>query len=78
MPLPKKIPSELRAKMSATHGRTMGNRYCIQKKLGSGNYGTAYLVHDLKNNKEWYKIIDCCYGYINVDKFLYIMLYVKF
>jgi hypothetical protein len=32
--------------------RVLANRYRIEKKLGSGNYGTAYLVTDLKDNDE--------------------------
>ncbi|XP_038069703.1 serine/threonine-protein kinase Nek11-like isoform X2 [Patiria miniata] len=38
--------------------RVLANRYVVEKKLGSGNYGTAYLVHDTKANtskgeEEW-------------------------
>ncbi|XP_022106640.1 serine/threonine-protein kinase Nek11-like isoform X2 [Acanthaster planci] len=38
--------------------RVLANRYLVEKKLGSGNYGTAYLVHDNKANtnkgeEEW-------------------------
>lgn len=32
--------------------RILANRYRVEKKLGSGNYGTAYLVTDLKDNDE--------------------------
>ena len=28
--------------------RVIVNRYRVEKKLGSGNFGTAYLVTDLK------------------------------
>ena len=28
--------------------RVLAKRYMIEKKLGSGNYGTAFLVIDLK------------------------------
>jgi hypothetical protein len=32
--------------------RILANRYRIEKKLGSGNFGTAYLVIDQKNYDE--------------------------
>jgi len=54
MELPKKIPRSVlskSAKLSDTPDdkkRVVVNRYRIEKKLGSGNFGTAYLVKDLK------------------------------
>ena len=48
MPLPKKIPRS-RAKSDKTPDkRILANRYRVEKKLGSGNFGTAWLVTDLK------------------------------
>lgn len=32
--------------------RVLANRYRVEKKLGSGNFGTAFLVFDLKAGKE--------------------------
>jgi NIMA (never in mitosis gene a)-related kinase 11 len=32
--------------------RIIANRYRVEKKLGSGNFGTAFLVTDLKENEE--------------------------
>ncbi len=32
-------------------------RYQIDKKLGAGNFGTAYLVTDLKAKNEQYEIL---------------------
>ncbi len=34
----------------ATNKKIIAKRYRIEKKLGSGNYGTAFLVNDLKND----------------------------
>lgn len=31
--------------------KILAKRYRVEKKLGSGNYGTAFLVTDLKNNE---------------------------
>ena len=41
----------------ATNKRILAKRYRIEKKLGSGNYGTAFLVTDLKNDELLYNII---------------------
>ncbi len=45
--------------------RVLANRYLVEKKLGSGNFGTAYLVHDTKANtskgeEEWSEIFLFC------------------
>jgi hypothetical protein len=32
--------------------RVVSNRYRVEKKLGSGNFGTAFLITDLKDKKE--------------------------
>lgn len=32
--------------------RVLANRYQVVKKLGSGNFGVAYLCKDLRNNEE--------------------------
>jgi NIMA (never in mitosis gene a)-related kinase len=34
-------------------------RYKVDKKLGAGNFGTAYLVTDLREIKEPYEIFNC-------------------
>ena len=39
--------------MAETEGQQIyGKRYKIEKKLGAGNFGTAYLVTDLKAKTE--------------------------
>lgn len=38
-------------KEDKTDHRILANRYRVERKLGSGNYGTAYLVYDDKANK---------------------------
>ena len=52
MPLPKKIPRgrpvEEKEEEETKALRVLANRYQVQKKLGSGNFGTAFLVKDLK------------------------------
>ena len=43
-------PRDLKKSTSITDGekRVLANRYRVEKKLGSGNFGTAFLVTDLK------------------------------
>jgi len=53
MPLPKKIPRARPTPKPAPDTpdedkRVIVNRYRVEKKLGSGNFGTAFLVTDLK------------------------------
>lgn len=58
MPLPRKIPQSRPTTSSGSSSvpddqkRVVVNRYRVEKKLGSGNFGTAYLVTDLKAKKE--------------------------
>ena len=53
MPLPKRIPRSRSAKSKDTNDkRVLANRYVVDKKLGSGNFGTAWLVKDLKAKDE--------------------------
>ena len=35
--------------------RVLSKRYRVEKKLGSGNYGTAFLVTDLKHDELYNK-----------------------
>lgn len=61
MPLPKNLPrsdpptSVVPSSALAGKKGVLANRYCIEHKLGSGAFGCAYLVTDLKavNNERW-------------------------
>ncbi|KAI0212520.1 Serine/threonine-protein kinase Nek11 [Lamellibrachia satsuma] len=53
MPLPKQLQKPEKKK------RVLANRYRVEKRLGSGNFGTAWLVTDLKckDEKEKLKVL---------------------
>lgn len=48
MDLPNKITQTRHEVVPDDQKRVVVNRYRVEKKLGSGNFGTAYLVADLK------------------------------
>lgn len=53
MPLPKSYPL-VSDQAAAGKKRTLNKRYVVGKKLGSGHFGTAFLVTDIKVNNERY------------------------
>ena len=53
MPLPKSYPVAGDQAGSAKK-RMLNKRYVVGKKLGSGHFGTAFLVTDIKANNERY------------------------
>lgn len=58
MPLPKNLPGTPAAAVASSGGKEGGKvfaeRYRQENKLGSGAFGCAYLVTDLKaNNERW-------------------------
>lgn len=48
MPPPRDVKKS--TQLTDDEKRVVGNRYRIEKKLGSGNFGTAFLCTDLKDN----------------------------
>lgn len=50
MPPPRDVKKS--TNLSDDDKRVLANRYRVEKKLGSGNFGTAFLVTDLKENEE--------------------------
>lgn len=56
MPLPKTLPTatggNAGSEKSTRPERILGNRYKVERRLGSGNFGTAHLVTDLKAGGE--------------------------
>ncbi|XP_065827270.1 serine/threonine-protein kinase Nek11-like [Oscarella lobularis] len=47
MPLPKKLPASARSDAPPSR-RIVADRYRVERRLGSGNFGTAHLVVDLQ------------------------------
>lgn len=52
MPPPRDVKKQ--QSLNDDEKRVLANRYRVEKKLGSGNFGTAFLVTDLKENEELY------------------------
>ena len=54
MPPPKRVARSrpLHVPKETEESRILVNRYDIIKKLGSGSFGTVFLISDIKNNNE--------------------------
>ena len=52
MPPPRDVKKQ--QSLNDDEKRVLANRYRVEKKLGSGNFCTAFLVTDLKENEEQY------------------------
>ena len=52
--MPPPIDDKKQQSLNDDEKRVLANRYRVEKKLGSGNFGTAFLVTDLKENEEQY------------------------
>lgn len=67
MPLPKKIPRGGKSK-SQDEGRVFANRYRMEKRLGSGSFGTVFLVEDMKTKGEWKVLKEIFVGELQPDE----------
>ncbi len=45
-------PKDVKKNLSNEEKRVVAARFRVEKKLGSGNYGTAFLVTDLLDTNE--------------------------
>ena len=53
MPLPRSLPQSAKgAGEKRDAARVLGQRYQVERRMGSGAFGTAYLVSDLKSAGE--------------------------
>ena len=50
--MPKPRDGRISSGIDDSEKRVLANRYRIEKKLGSGNFGTAFLVTDLNDENE--------------------------
>jgi serine/threonine protein kinase len=51
------MPRPKNAESGPSEKKVLGDRYRVEKKLGSGNFGTAFLVTDLVDEVEQLKVL---------------------
>ena len=54
-------PSRAAKDKESKESRVLANRYEVLKKLGSGNFGTAFQCKDRKNNNELWVVFIAFY-----------------
>lgn len=47
------MPSTKGTARQGAKERILVNRYKVQRKLGSGSFGTVFVVEDLKSDEKW-------------------------
>lgn len=47
------MPSTKTSSSKETKKKILVNRYKVDRKLGSGNFGTVFVVEDLKSEDKW-------------------------
>ena len=47
------MPSTKTPPSKETKKKILVNRYKVDRKLGSGNFGTVFVVEDLKSEDKW-------------------------
>ena len=47
------MPSTRTSSSKETKKKVLVNRYKVDRKLGSGNFGTVFVVEDLKSEDKW-------------------------
>mgnify|MGYP001792990853 FL=1 len=54
MPLPKEMPKMINGRSKNKDvGLVFANRYRVEKRVGSGSFGTVFLVEDMIAKGEW-------------------------
>ncbi|CAK8677291.1 unnamed protein product [Clavelina lepadiformis] len=65
MPLPSQLPKDLNKSTPSGSSHVVGNRYSVIRKIGSGNFGTAFLISDseVEAENERFKVLkQICVG----------------
>jgi len=62
------MPSTRRSQTQGFKERTLANRYKVLRKLGSGNFGTVFVVEDLKSDEKWKVLKEIPVGELQPDE----------